>query len=414
MVTSCRGGRRSRTASRSPRDRPCSRGKLGPVTDDMLRNPTNLIPPDQRPRVILRFSDQRDLLVSGLLGDGGSIAQRPVVVDVPVERGHVVLFANNPVWRGSTIGNVRAGVQHDHAFRQPQRRQEAGREIGCRVEGAGGAACGTSARFTISPIHLMPNPDSRFRLPTGSTAPNTRSPRSGRSSRTAVSTTSTRAPVRRCSSCTARRRGRSSIGTSFARRWTTCRCIAPDHLGFGLSDRPRGASYTPEAHAARLREFVDRARTRSVCTGRARLRRTDRASAGARGARDATRHPEHLDVAVRRRQGDAESGTPRRWRVRAVDVPAHECIAQGAHAVRVCAAVAPDEDDTSPVPGSRSRILTIACSCSGHWPARSWDRRRSTASCTRESTRCVRFPTSIIWGLKDTAFRPHLLDRWRT
>jgi hypothetical protein len=78
--------------------------QLAPVTDDMLRNPTNLIPPDQRPRVILRFSDQRDLLVSGLLSGGGTIAQRPVVVDVPVERGHVVLFANNPVWRGSTIG----------------------------------------------------------------------------------------------------------------------------------------------------------------------------------------------------------------------------------------------------------------------------------------------------------------------
>jgi hypothetical protein len=79
--------------------------QTGPVTDDMLRNPTQLIPPEQRPRVILRFSEQRDLLVSGLLNGGGNIAQRPVVVDVPVERGHVVLFANNPLWRGSTIGS---------------------------------------------------------------------------------------------------------------------------------------------------------------------------------------------------------------------------------------------------------------------------------------------------------------------
>lgn len=38
----------------------------------------------------------------------------------------------------------------------------------------------------------------------------------------------------------------------------THRCIAPDHLGFGRSDRPRGFAYTPEAHAAVLREFVDR------------------------------------------------------------------------------------------------------------------------------------------------------------
>src|SRR3954462_3492603 len=35
------------------------------------------------------------------------------------------------------------------------------------------------------------------------------------------------------------------------------RCIAPDHLGFGLSSRPARFAYTPEAHAAALREFVD-------------------------------------------------------------------------------------------------------------------------------------------------------------
>jgi haloalkane dehalogenase len=34
------------------------------------------------------------------------------------------------------------------------------------------------------------------------------------------------------------------------------RSIALDHLGFGLSDRPMAVSYTPEAHARRLAEFV--------------------------------------------------------------------------------------------------------------------------------------------------------------
>jgi haloalkane dehalogenase len=38
----------------------------------------------------------------------------------------------------------------------------------------------------------------------------------------------------------------------------THRCVAPDHLGFGLSDRPAGFAYTPEAHAASLAAFVDR------------------------------------------------------------------------------------------------------------------------------------------------------------
>jgi haloalkane dehalogenase len=36
------------------------------------------------------------------------------------------------------------------------------------------------------------------------------------------------------------------------------RCIAPDHLGFGESSRPRTFPYTPQAHAAVLREFVER------------------------------------------------------------------------------------------------------------------------------------------------------------
>ena len=35
------------------------------------------------------------------------------------------------------------------------------------------------------------------------------------------------------------------------------RCIAVDHIGFGLSDKPRDWSYTPAAHAANLARLVD-------------------------------------------------------------------------------------------------------------------------------------------------------------
>ncbi len=76
------------------------------LTDEQLkRNPANLIPPQFRPRVALRFDAQQTLLVSGLLDGGADIAQRPVVVDVPVGQGHVVLFANNPIYRGETVGS---------------------------------------------------------------------------------------------------------------------------------------------------------------------------------------------------------------------------------------------------------------------------------------------------------------------
>ncbi|HEX8849097.1 MAG TPA: M14 family zinc carboxypeptidase [Gemmatimonadaceae bacterium] len=81
------------------------RWELAPLTIEQLRNPINIIPPDQRPRVALRFGDQKDLLVSGLLDGGGDIAQRPIVVDVPLQKGHVVLFASNPMWRGETLGS---------------------------------------------------------------------------------------------------------------------------------------------------------------------------------------------------------------------------------------------------------------------------------------------------------------------
>jgi hypothetical protein len=79
--------------------------QAAPITDEQLRNPLAVIPPDQRPRVALRFADQRELLASGLLDGGADVAQRPVAVDVPMGKGHVVLFANNPVYRGETIGS---------------------------------------------------------------------------------------------------------------------------------------------------------------------------------------------------------------------------------------------------------------------------------------------------------------------
>jgi pimeloyl-ACP methyl ester carboxylesterase len=44
----------------------------------------------------------------------------------------------------------------------------------------------------------------------------------------------------------------------------THRCIAMDNLGFGLSDRPRDFDYTPESHARILRAFVERMELRDI------------------------------------------------------------------------------------------------------------------------------------------------------
>jgi zinc carboxypeptidase len=75
-----------------------------PVTDEQRRNGFRVIPPADRARIIFRYADQKDLLISGLVEGGNEIAQHPAVVDVPSGNGHVVLFSINPVYRGETRG----------------------------------------------------------------------------------------------------------------------------------------------------------------------------------------------------------------------------------------------------------------------------------------------------------------------
>jgi hypothetical protein len=127
-ITGARGGRRlgpddggNRPTGRGTQDDPdVPQGRLGvevpreprtetwqavPVTEEQLRNGINVIPPSARPRVILRYADNRELLVSGLVENGSEIAQHAAVVDVPLDKGHVVAFSNNPIWRGETQGS---------------------------------------------------------------------------------------------------------------------------------------------------------------------------------------------------------------------------------------------------------------------------------------------------------------------
>jgi hypothetical protein len=77
-----------------------------PLTDEQRRNNGVLvIPPAERPRVVLRYADMKELFVSGLLDGGDEIAEHAAVIDVPSGRGHVVLFSTNPMWRGQTKGS---------------------------------------------------------------------------------------------------------------------------------------------------------------------------------------------------------------------------------------------------------------------------------------------------------------------
>ena len=63
-----------------------------------------------RPRVVVRFpSNPDDMLLSGVLVGGQSLANRAQVVDMPLGQGHVVSFAIRPFWRWQTQGNYFLG-----------------------------------------------------------------------------------------------------------------------------------------------------------------------------------------------------------------------------------------------------------------------------------------------------------------
>ena len=63
-----------------------------------------------QPRVVLAFpSNADDMLLSGVLVGGQSLANRAQVVDAPVGQGHVVMFAIRPFWRWQTQGTFFLG-----------------------------------------------------------------------------------------------------------------------------------------------------------------------------------------------------------------------------------------------------------------------------------------------------------------
>ena len=195
----------------------------------------------------------------------------------------------------------------------------------------------------------------------------------------------------------------------------THRCIALDHLGFGLSDRPRDFNYAPEAHARVFKTFVDRLGLHDITLvvhdyggpialpllletpGRVRrlvianswmwsfeddadMTRKARIAGGRIGRFLYRRMNFSLRVLAPSAYGDRKKLTP------------------AIHAQYL----APFRDADS-----RGRVLwplAHALLGSGGFFDSLWRRRNALAG----------LPALIIWGTKDPAFPPRMLDRWRT
>ena len=74
------------------------------LNEEETRNNPRVIPVQGRPDVILRFSGSKDLLLDGLLDKASSIAEHAIVVNAHLGQGNVLLFGNNPIYRGETVG----------------------------------------------------------------------------------------------------------------------------------------------------------------------------------------------------------------------------------------------------------------------------------------------------------------------
>ena len=105
----------------APPERPQVRpGEDPPIDPDMAEAMRAFTPPaETRPRVIVRFAtDEKELLVSGMLAGGRELTGKPAVIDAPRGKGHVLMFANNPMWRAETQGSyfllLNAMLHFDH------------------------------------------------------------------------------------------------------------------------------------------------------------------------------------------------------------------------------------------------------------------------------------------------------------
>ena len=193
------------------------------------------------------------------------------------------------------------------------------------------------------------------------------------------------------------------------------RCVAPDLIGFGLSDRPRDFAYTPEAHAEAISRFVERLGLDAVTL-------IVHDYGGPIALPLALEQPARVRRLVvinswmwsfagdadMERKGRIAGGRLGRFLYRWANFSLR-VITPSAYADRSTLTPAIHRQYLAPFPDRWSRgavlwPLARALLGSGAHYDRLWSMR----------DRLRTIPTLIIWGMKDPAFGPHQLERWRS
>jgi len=192
------------------------------------------------------------------------------------------------------------------------------------------------------------------------------------------------------------------------------RCIALDLLGFGLSDRPRDFAYTPEAHANVVKRVADALELDQFALvvhdfggpialplaleGRHRISRLVVINSWMWSFRDDRQMQQ---------QGRIGGGRLGRFLYRRANLSLRGLLpyAYGDRR-KLTPAIHRAYLDRFPDAWSRGAVLwplARAINSSADYYDSLWERR----------DRLARLPVLLIWGMKDRAFPPYMLDRWR-
>ena len=195
----------------------------------------------------------------------------------------------------------------------------------------------------------------------------------------------------------------------------THRCVAIDHLGFGLSDRPRDFAYTPESHARVLRAFVQQLGLRDITL----IVHDYGGPIGLPLALDQSTIVRRLvllntwmwsfeDDRDMVRKAKIAGGRLGRFLYRYANLSLR-VITPSAYADRTRLTTRIHGQYLAPFRDidSRSRVL---------WPLAHALLGSSEyyRSLWNERARLRAIPALIVWGMKDPAFQPPLLSRWRS
>jgi pimeloyl-ACP methyl ester carboxylesterase len=190
------------------------------------------------------------------------------------------------------------------------------------------------------------------------------------------------------------------------------RVVAPDHLGFGLSDKPEDAAYRPEDHARRLSTLVER-------LGLENLTMVVHDVGGPIGLSYAVNHPENVSRLVLFNTWmwslEGNAATERASRVLGGPIGrflykrlnfSPKVLLKAAYGDKAKLTPEVHRHYTAVFPTSKDRtapwMFARELIGSSRWYERLWQQRDQIQN----------KPTLIVWGLKDPTFKEADLKRW--